>query len=351
MGQKANPIGLRIGINKGWDALWYAPKKHYAERVKEDMAIRSVLAKQLRSAGVQRILIERPQKEPKVTIFAARPGTIVGKQGAGIEGLLAKTQSGLWRNTQFWEDIFLDSVSQEREAAGMDSGAGEMMERYRNLSENEKKRLEHDEDRLLSTILYNLVAFMVMMQIEHNDVKRIVRRLLGKSHIGLIYSQEINLLLDKISQLSANDIDLKQLPSRQVNRQRRNQHKQNKTEKSIKISTLRHPNLKSHQRNQQGKTLPANSVIKSGQPVYRWFAGTGPTPPPWRRPVGEIERKGTHQSLRRRHGAAGNRGDPPSLRRSVVQTCHQSVTPAPRVDSPLFTDGCPQAHRAGPGKL
>lgn len=136
-----------------------------------------------------------------------------------FEGVLAKTQSTLWRNTQFWEDIFLDSVSQEREAAGMDSGAGEMMERYRNLSENEKKRLEHDEDRLLSTMLYNLVAFMVMMQIEQNDVKRIVRRLLGKSHIGLIYSQEINLLLDKISQLSANDIDLKQLPSRQVNRQ------------------------------------------------------------------------------------------------------------------------------------
>ena len=101
----------------------------------------------------------------------------------------------------------------------MDTGTGEMMERYKNLSENEKKRLEHDEDRLLSTMLYNLVAFMVMMQIDQTDVKRIVRRLLGKSHIGLIYSQEINLLLDKIGQLSANDIDLKQLPSRQVNRQ------------------------------------------------------------------------------------------------------------------------------------
>ena len=110
-------------------------------------------------------------------------------------------------------------MSGEREAAGMDTGTGEMMERYKNLSENEKKRLEHDEDRLLSTMLYNLVAFMVMMQIDQTDVKRIVRRLLGKSHIGLIYSQEINLLLDKIGQLSANDIDLKQLPSRQVNRQ------------------------------------------------------------------------------------------------------------------------------------
>ena len=90
---------------------------------------------------------------------------------------------------------------------------------YVGISENEKKRLEHDEDRLLSTMLYNLVAYMIMMQIDQADVKRIVRRLLGKSHIGLIYSQEINLLLDKLAQLAANDIDLKQLPSRQVNRQ------------------------------------------------------------------------------------------------------------------------------------
>ena len=136
-----------------------------------------------------------------------------------FEGILTKSQSSLWRNAQFWEDLFLDSVASEREAVGMDSGAGEMVERYKSLSENEKKRLEHDEERLLSTMLYNLVAYMIMMQIDQADVKRIVRRLLGKSHIGLIYSQEINLLLDKLAQLAANDIDLKQLPSRQVNRQ------------------------------------------------------------------------------------------------------------------------------------
>ena len=110
-------------------------------------------------------------------------------------------------------------MAQERDAIGLDSGAGEMMERYRSLSENEKKRLEHDEDRLLSSMLYNLMAFMVMMQMDKSEIKRKVRRLLGKSHIGLIYSQEINQLLDKAGQLTANDIDLKQLPSRQVNRQ------------------------------------------------------------------------------------------------------------------------------------
>ena len=152
------------------------------------------------------------------TVTAASPSPDSGRYYM-FEGILAKSQSTLWRNAQFWEDVFLDAVASEREAAGLDSGAGAMMERYKSLSENEKKRLEHDEDRLLSTMLYNLVAYMMMMQIDQMDVKRIVRRLLGKSHIGLIYSQEINLVLDKVAQLAANDIDLKQLPSRQVNRQ------------------------------------------------------------------------------------------------------------------------------------
>ena len=61
----------------------------------------------------------------------------------------------------------------------LDSGPSEMMERYKGLSENEKKRLEHDEDRLLSTMLYNLVAFMIMMRIDKTDTKKIIRRLLG----------------------------------------------------------------------------------------------------------------------------------------------------------------------------
>ena len=64
-----------------------------------------------------------------------------------LQGLLYKDRSGLWDNPQFREDIFLDAVSQEREAVGMDSEATEMMERYRGLSETEKKRPEHDKDR------------------------------------------------------------------------------------------------------------------------------------------------------------------------------------------------------------
>lgn len=102
---------------------------------------------------------------------------------------------------QFWEDAFLDAVSQERDMIGMDQGPGEMMERYKSLSESERKRLEHDEDRLLSTMLFNLTAELVMLMVPKEEIKRKIRRLLGKSHIGLVYSQEVHNLLDQIDNL------------------------------------------------------------------------------------------------------------------------------------------------------
>lgn len=102
---------------------------------------------------------------------------------------------------QFWEDAFLDAVSQERDMVGMDQGPSEMMERYKLLSESERKRLEHDEDRLLSTMLYNLTAVLVMLNVNKDEIRRKVRRLLGKSHIGLVYSQEVHNLLDQINNL------------------------------------------------------------------------------------------------------------------------------------------------------
>lgn len=102
---------------------------------------------------------------------------------------------------QFWEDAFLDAVSQERDMIGMDQGPSEMMERYKSLSDSERKRLEHDEDRLLSTMLFNLTAELVMLNCNKEELKRKVRRLLGKSHIGLVYSQEVHTLLDQITNL------------------------------------------------------------------------------------------------------------------------------------------------------
>lgn len=102
---------------------------------------------------------------------------------------------------QFWEDAFLDAVSQERDMIGMDQGPGEMMQRYKSLSDSERKRLEHDEDRLLATMLYNLTAVLVMLNVKKQEIQRKVRRLLGKSHIGQVYAQEVNALLDQINNL------------------------------------------------------------------------------------------------------------------------------------------------------
>ncbi|XP_041365425.1 MAP kinase-activating death domain protein-like isoform X2 [Gigantopelta aegis] len=136
-----------------------------------------------------------------------------------FEGMLGKDRSRLWDQLQFWEDLFLDAVAQERDIIGMDQRPSEMMERYRSLGNQERKRLEHDEDRLLSQMLYNLVGFMVMMNVNKNDTRRKVRRLLGKSHIGLLYSQDVNNLLDQINNLFGNDIDLRPLASRQMQKQ------------------------------------------------------------------------------------------------------------------------------------
>nr|XP_037870783.1 MAP kinase-activating death domain protein isoform X5 [Bombyx mori] len=134
------------------------------------------------------------------------------------QGLIGKERSNLWDQMQFWEDAFLDAVSQERDMIGMDQGANEMMERYKCLSETERKRLEHEEDRLLSTALYNLTAAMVLFGVEPDTIRNKVRRLLAKSHIGLIYSQEVNHLLDVVHTLHGNEISLKPLGSRLARR-------------------------------------------------------------------------------------------------------------------------------------
>jgi small subunit ribosomal protein S3 len=89
MGQKIDARGFRIGINRSWDSLWFS-KKNYADFLKEDLTIRAFLERSLQSAGVSRIVIERAQKKPRVTVFASRPGVVIGKKGVGVEQLLAK---------------------------------------------------------------------------------------------------------------------------------------------------------------------------------------------------------------------------------------------------------------------
>jgi ribosomal protein S3 len=87
MGQKINPIGLRLGINRTWDSRWFAGKNEYAKLLHEDVKIREILHKELKQAAVARIVIERPHKKCRVTIHSARPGVVIGKKGADIDKL------------------------------------------------------------------------------------------------------------------------------------------------------------------------------------------------------------------------------------------------------------------------
>jgi small subunit ribosomal protein S3 len=86
MGQKINPIGFRVGINRTWDSRWYADRD-YANLLHQDLKLREYLMKRLAQAGVGRIIIERAAKKTRVTIHSARPGVVIGKKGADIEKL------------------------------------------------------------------------------------------------------------------------------------------------------------------------------------------------------------------------------------------------------------------------
>jgi len=87
MGQKVNPIGLRLGINRTWDSRWVAGKSEFSTLLHEDIKIRAMLMKLLKQAAVAKIVIERPHKKCRVTIYSARPGVVIGKKGADIEKL------------------------------------------------------------------------------------------------------------------------------------------------------------------------------------------------------------------------------------------------------------------------
>ena len=90
MGQKVNPVGLRLGINRTWDSRWYANKGEYGSLLHEDMEIRRYLMERLKQAAVSKIVIERPHKKCRITIHSARPGIVIGKKGADIEKLRRK---------------------------------------------------------------------------------------------------------------------------------------------------------------------------------------------------------------------------------------------------------------------
>ena len=88
MGQKVNPIGIRVGINRTWDSRWFSDR-NYAERLIQDLKLREYIKEKLKAAGISKVLIERAAKNTRVTVQTARPGVIIGKKGADIEKLRA----------------------------------------------------------------------------------------------------------------------------------------------------------------------------------------------------------------------------------------------------------------------
>ena len=93
MGEKVNPIGMRLQDTRTWDSRWYADDKDYGNLLLEDLKIRDFIHKEAKQAGVSRVIIERPHKKCRVTFYAARPGVIIGKKGADIETLRKKLSS------------------------------------------------------------------------------------------------------------------------------------------------------------------------------------------------------------------------------------------------------------------
>lgn len=104
MGQKVNPIGLRVGVNKTWDSRWYAKGNQYAEYLHEDLKLRKYLKAKLKHAGVAKIEMERAANKVKIIIATARPGVVIGKKGTGIDSLKADVQA------QTKAEVFLNIV-------------------------------------------------------------------------------------------------------------------------------------------------------------------------------------------------------------------------------------------------
>ena len=125
MGQKINPIGLRLGVNRTWDSRWYSTKGEYGKLLHEDMKIRASLTKGLKQAAISKIVIERPHKKCRVNIHSARPGVVIGKKGADIDKLrkqvakLTKSEVAIniveVRKPEIDATLVADSIAQQLE--------------------------------------------------------------------------------------------------------------------------------------------------------------------------------------------------------------------------------------------
>lgn len=109
MGQKVNPNGFRVGINKDWNSKWYANSKEYSDFLVEDYKIRRFLENETKFARVSKIVIERTNNDVKVTIYAGKPGIIIGKGGAGLEEIAKKTKK------KFAKDINISVIEVKKQ--------------------------------------------------------------------------------------------------------------------------------------------------------------------------------------------------------------------------------------------
>ncbi len=125
MGQKVNPIGLRVGINRTWDSRWFAGKD-YGEKLVEDLKLREYVQERLKSAGISKVIIERAAKNVKVSVHTARPGLIIGKKGADIE----KLRSDLTRRAGAEVSLNIIEVRKpEADAQLVSEGVAQQLER------------------------------------------------------------------------------------------------------------------------------------------------------------------------------------------------------------------------------
>ena len=125
MGQKINPTGFRLPVTRDWTSRWYAEGRDFARTLGEDLKVRTFLQKKLRNASVSRILIERPAKNARITIYSARPGVVIGKQGQDIEVLKAEVQKMMGvpvhvnieeiRRPELDAQLIADSITQQLE--------------------------------------------------------------------------------------------------------------------------------------------------------------------------------------------------------------------------------------------
>jgi small subunit ribosomal protein S3 len=125
MGQKIHPTGFRLSVTRNWNSRWYANSKSFPQMLKEDLDVREFLKKKLAHASVGRILIERPAKNARITVFSSRPGIVIGKRGEDIEGLKAELQKRMGvpvhvnieeiRKPEIDAKLIADSIAQQLE--------------------------------------------------------------------------------------------------------------------------------------------------------------------------------------------------------------------------------------------